>query len=1055
MNRRRRSLVRKQHGFVLIALVALLVMGGLYFFISNLSPELIEARRQEKTSAALVQAREALIGYAIRHRESNPDTTTKVPKDMYGYLPLPDLGNTRNQNVSCTEEGCDAANFAGNALNVTVIGRFPWRTLGTGPLRDSDGECLWYAVSGSHQRIQQTSPMNWDTLSQLDVVVASGTSAMISAVTSAHERPIAVIFSPGPPLAGQDRSASGLDKVDECGGNYVVSNYLDPVVATSLGGITNYLAGTNSASSDTSATNKALSANSVVNRRTDGTLWAGNCPPNDTSPCSIVANDTGVAVTSDLLFRTLRGSSYFRTDINAMLERMVGCLRDQVAAGPGFTPLALGGFTAPVGFDKTVGRIPTSTCYDDTQNPLGYFSHYADLVFVAKPDTGSWTVTVDGVSQTSCSAALFFGSQRGASQSRTNATERGTPSNYLEGANLTGFTTTGTPSFAGPSLFSIVKANRTNQHDIDRCLVTGNWTVSAACHSVEQDIVRCIPAGKTYTAAIPDANNDGVADFTARTSYTASTRQLTLGSSQNTYGAVADTLSSCNWTTEAHEAGSGFRKYFRFRIRHVGEGFTFAVIDGDRNTSNACGAARQHLGYSGKSPYYPYIEAPKLAIEFDTARNCNSPTFDPTGRPACIFIEHDSTNTLTLRNGRNDPCYTSGCWTGSPMPLPHNGNDNSSHVAVVYWGYGSALSYPTQDDNVHDQLGLPIPTDPSLRPGPRNPAPVLPYLGPPAYPDPAPTPGIAPLDRLGVTDAAKREFHARVEVTRTFSDSTDPKNRTTNIQVQLWIEPHQATSIASITWSATNPYTGAAVPTLTITSPPPPTDGHGLIASDTTEVVKVIVKDAIPSILNGEYVIAYVDSRTFTAAAPLLTANPGKYISKITWSSNVATVTSPNHGLTTGDTVMIANAVPTEYNNTPTIPTWTITRIDADNYQFSLAKPNDPGDMSPGIAAAESLSPRANALTTTTRPMSVLDATFKPILSDSATIYDEQLASPSDCTATPCSASASCGSDKKCYRPSFRNLRLGFTQGERASSTGTARNQWIEFAPESDPVWLP
>jgi hypothetical protein len=470
------------------------------------------------------------------------------------------------------------------------------------------------------------------------------------------------------------------------------------------------------------------------------------------------------------------------------------------------------------------------------------------------------------------------------------------------------------------------------------------------------------------------------------------------------------------------------------------------VIDGVRNTSNVCGAERQHLGFSGKSSYYPYIEAPKLAVEFDTSFNCSkpyTPYYDIAGHPACVFTESGN----TLSNGRNDPCYTSSCGG--------QGLDNSSHVGVVYWGYGNALTFSQQDDNVHDQLGLPMPTDPSSRPGPRNPAPVLPYLGPPNYPDPSPTPGVAPLDRLSVTDAAKREFHARVEVTRTFSDSTDPKNRTTNIQVQLWIEPHQATSIASITWSAINPYTGEVVPTLTITSPPPPVDGHGLIASDTTEVVKVIVKDAIPSILNGEYVIAYVDSRTFTAAAPLLTANPGKYISKITWSSNVATVTSPNHGLTTGDTVMIANAVPTEYNNTPSNPTWTITRIDADNYQFSLVKPNDPGDMSPGIAAAESLSPRAIALTTTTRPMSVLDATFKPILSDSATIYDEQLASPSDCTATPCSASASCGSDKKCYRPSFRNLRLGFTQGERASSSGTARNQWIEFAPESDPVWLP
>jgi hypothetical protein len=40
-----------------------------------------------------------------------------------------------------------------------------------------------------------------DTLSHLDVVVASGTAAMISAIASAHDRPIAVIFSAGARLS--------------------------------------------------------------------------------------------------------------------------------------------------------------------------------------------------------------------------------------------------------------------------------------------------------------------------------------------------------------------------------------------------------------------------------------------------------------------------------------------------------------------------------------------------------------------------------------------------------------------------------------------------------------------------------------------------------------------------------------------------------------------------------------------------------------------------------------------------------------------------------------
>jgi hypothetical protein len=1012
MMRRRRSLGRNQRGFLLIALVALLTIGGLYFFISNLSPELIQARRQQVTGEALTQAREALIGYAVRYREEQLKTGTSGI--VYGYLPLPDLGSSRNNNsvdVDCyLKEGCEAYSFSGNVINTTVIGRFPWRTLGTGPLRDSHGECLWYAVSGSHQRNKPTPlPMNWDTLSQLDVVVADGTAAMVSAIASAHDRPIAVIFSPGPTLTGQDRSASVTDSIAECGGNYVVSNYLDPAVATDLAGITNYLAGTtNSASGDTSAANKSLSANGVVTRRIDAKLWTGNCPPNDTSPCSIVANDTGAAVTSELLFRTLRGSSYFRTDVNSMLDRMTTCLRDQVAAGTGFTPDALTGFTPPA--DKSVGRVPGSTCYDDAQNPLGYFSNYRDQVFIAKPTTGSWTVTVDGTAQASCSAALLFGSQRNASQLRTTSTERNTPANYLEGGNLTGFTTTGVPAFSGPSLLAQVSASQ----------------------AASQDIVRCIPAGASLALAAPVvAANAGNVQLAA---YAPATSTLTLGSADinSNWGAGVSELFACAWTPEPHAAGEGFRSYFRFRIQRVGEGFTFAVIDGDRNGTSACGAARQHLGYSGDSGNlsFPYIQPPKLAVEFDTSRQCNSGYTDANGHPACGFTEAGN----TLSNGRNDPCYTSSCGG--------QGLDNSSHVAIVYWGYGAALTQPTQDDNVHDQAddlsaatpSTPMPADPSPRPAPRNPAPVLPYVA-----NPVVIPGIAPLDRMGVTDASQREFHARIEVTRSFTAPSDPKDGVTSVQTKFWIEPQSAANISAMSFNAGVP------PTLTVTT----STAHSLTTGDT-----VVIKDAVPTGYNGEYPVTVIDATHFTATLPVGKANPGPYISSITWvdisgSTDRATVASASHGLVSGDTVTISGAIPTEYNGTRTI-----TRIDADSYYFGLELSYEPGDLFPAIAAAKALTPRAIALANTTRPMSELDATAKPYLSNTATIYDEQM-SACAVSAPRCAAGQSCGSDDMCYRPSFRNLRLGFTTSERpTTSTTTARGQLIEIRDRAT-TWLP
>lgn len=995
MKRRQRSLRRNERGFLLLALVALLAIGGLYFFISNISPELMQARRQKQTSEVLTQAREALTGYAVRYREDQLKSGTSGV--VYGYLPLPDLGTSRNNNAGCAEEGCDAANFAGNGLNVTVIGRFPWRTMGTGPLRDSNGECLWYAVSGSHQRIQRNPLMNWDTLSQLEVKVANGTNAMVSAISSAHDQPIAVIFSPGPPLAGQDRRASVTDSVTECGGNYAVTNYLDPAVATELAGITNYLAGsTNSASGNTSAANKALAANGVVTRRSDGALWTRNCPPNDTSPCSIVGNDTGANVTSEMLFRTLRGSSYFRTDINAMLERMTTCLRDQLAAGTALTPVALTGFTPPA--DKAVGRIPSTACYDDTQNPLGYFAHYRDQVFVAKPAAGSWTVTVDGVNQTSCSAALLFGSQRGAGQSRSTTTERNTPANYLEGSNLTGFISTGTPSFAGPSVFAQVSTSQT----------------------ASQDIVRCIPAGASLSLVAPVvAATPGNIQLA---NYNPGTRALTLGSAAgtSTYGAAGTALYACAWTPEIHNSGSGFRSYFRFRFRMVGGGFTFAAIDGDRNGANVCGAAQQHLGYSGDNGSAPYIQWPKLAIEFDTALNSG-------------YAESGD----LLSNGRNDPCYMTSCGGQA-------GYLNHSHVAVVYWGYGEAnttipVTLPKHDDNVH---GFPSPPDTSARPAPRNPAPVLPYVAPPAYPDPTPAPGVAPLDKMNSTDVSQREFHARLELTRSFTAPADAKDGQTTVEVKLWIEQHPAASISAITYNAGVP------PTLTVTT----ATAHGLATGDT-----VVIKDAVPTGYNGEYAVTRIDASNFTATPPGTSSlpNPGPYISAITWTeggpeANTARVTSRAHGKINGDTVIISGAVPAEYNGTRTV-----IKSHADDYRFDLVLNYEPGDMEPAVAAPKALTARATALANTTRPMSELDVTAKPFVSGTATIYDEQLASPADCTVTPCGTGSACGSDKKCYRPSFRNLRLGFTTAERPTSSLTVSQGQLVEIKDRVTTWLP
>ncbi len=641
---------RSSAGFALIALLALVTAGVLFFLLESLSPDAIDARRQRQNEDILAQAREALIGYALKYRDVEGPTT------VYGYLPLPDLGTSRNNNVSCTAEGCDAANFAGNAANVTVVGRFPWRTLGTGPLRDSYGECLWLAVSGSHQRVHQASPMNWDTLGHLDVVAANGTGALASIVATPHERPIAVVFSAGPPLPGQSRTASASDDVAQCGGNYDARNYLDPGTAGALAAVTNYFTGsTNNASGDTGAGPKSLSPQGVVQKASDGKLWSRSCPSG--VACTQVANDSGLLLTTDSLFDALRKSSNFRIDINSMLDRMVSCLRDRIAA--------------PGGFALAPGRIPPDACYDDNQVPQQYFSHWRELVFAG---TGGFTVN-----GTACPGVVAFAGQRSSSQSRATVAERNDFSNYLEGANLAGINGGGT-LFTGDSIFNTTGSGQSRQ----------------------QDIVRCVP-GTPSLAAVesPALTNLG---FGQLVEYNPATRILTLGRAGVTTGASAPAgaLFGCAWTPEANSQGQGFRAYFTFRFRQIGtsvgdNGFTFAAVDTESNAVPGCGAAGSQLGYSGNNGVTPSLTFPKIGIEFDQGRQAG---FSETGVTA----------------GRNDPCGTSGCG-GSVGYNSHAAIVYWGHASA---NATDGVTLPADDDNVHGFPGAGSQgTNP--RPSPRNP----------------------------------------------------------------------------------------------------------------------------------------------------------------------------------------------------------------------------------------------------------------------------------------------------------------------------------------------
>jgi hypothetical protein len=724
---------RSDSGFALVAFLALFAAGVLYYIVSGLAPSIVDTYRNRKTQEAMAQARDALLGYALQYRDQQIAAGTNDA--MYGYLPLPDLGTSAPHNIACASEGCDTVNFSGNAIGATVIGRFPWRLFGTEPIRDGHGECLWMMVSGSHQRILKSTPMNWDVPGQIDVVVANGSNTLGSILNSVHDRPVAIIFSPGSPLPNQHRDRSATDDVTECGGNYDVANYLGPDTLGALNGVTNYFGNPatpndNNAFGVTSATIKAATTQGMIFRRGDSTLWPDACPAG--SNCTLVANNFGLPLTPDMLFGALRKNANFRTDVNAMLDRMVSCLRDQMAAGATFTPTAIAGYSSPT--DKSAGRIQNDSCFNNS--PPGYFNHWQDMFFVAKPTVGTFNVTVDSATQ-SCNGVLVFAGQRGAGQSRTDLTEQSVLANYLEGTNLASFTPpAGGTTFSGQGQFDIVSATQ----------------------SAQQDIVRCIPTTTTFETISPqnlvDSSGNPLAPLA---SYDPGTRTLTLGSENATTGngVPGGALYGCAWTPETSTRGNGFRAYFTLRFMGVtggvgSNGFVFAAVDGENNTTAVCGEAGSHLGYSGNNGTTNPLVAPKIGIEFDQGRNAG-------------------TVSGALDSGRDDPCGTSGC--GGTVGY-------NSHSAIVYWG-SDAIDY---DDNVHgypltgSQTGNP-------RPAPQNPS----NLG-------ASPPGIAFIDYRahedvnsdGILDSYL--YHVRVEVTPTRNVNTATAELSnTTFTTRAWI----------------------------------------------------------------------------------------------------------------------------------------------------------------------------------------------------------------------------------------------------------------------------
>jgi hypothetical protein len=168
---------RPQSGAALFIVLVLAVAAGALFLISRLDASRLRLDRDARDEAALAMAVEALIGRAV------------ADANRPGSLPCPDTD----------DDG--VVNTVGGNCTVSYVGRLPWKTLGLPDLRDGSGERLWYVLSPSFrdndavQPLNSRSPEPWSDGLSLD-----GNGGLV-----------AMVFAPGAPLVGQDRSGANAN----------------------------------------------------------------------------------------------------------------------------------------------------------------------------------------------------------------------------------------------------------------------------------------------------------------------------------------------------------------------------------------------------------------------------------------------------------------------------------------------------------------------------------------------------------------------------------------------------------------------------------------------------------------------------------------------------------------------------------------------------------------------------------------------------------------------------------------------------------------------------
>ncbi len=201
------ALPKQQRGVVLLAFFLVLFLVGAGAIISVLDNNTPRLRNSTDTMAALRQAKESLIAYAVLYAENY-----SVSGDAPGYLPCPDTNGNGLENAPC-----NSANPLGRLPTSIVL---PAPLNSTMPLSNYNNdvdEQFWYSVANNFKR---------------DPAGILNTAAVTTMTLDGQGGIAAVLIAPGPIMGGQARPSNSsnryLEDSNTSSPDFVTRDLIDP-----------------------------------------------------------------------------------------------------------------------------------------------------------------------------------------------------------------------------------------------------------------------------------------------------------------------------------------------------------------------------------------------------------------------------------------------------------------------------------------------------------------------------------------------------------------------------------------------------------------------------------------------------------------------------------------------------------------------------------------------------------------------------------------------------------------------------------------------------------